>query len=901
MKYNIYLLSYNNYYNRQVKKLDTIQDYINGGYLIGTIPNCNFAMRDGIASDLIVNQSFVETQPDYVLIAERGEGGVETGVFSRWFVIDTEEIRGNQYSFQVKRDIWVDYKDIAMNSSYFIERGYVQSSNDLIFNNEEQQYSQIKKSQTPLYDETGCPWIVGYIPKKLNKTSETTIETVVRPDSADYVVSDITQWPYYQYVVSNPNHEYVYSDNLENAFRFIIQLPIQNITGQGTSYQMGYFGYSLKEKSIYGADVHDMKLLYPNAFTEQETGFGYFTDTQSQWENDVSDKNWYNTNYSNLNSYIEILNRTILNNQVGRLSGTNYTNAIAQFRAAYNIDVNTFTFIENNLNGKTIKDTSTGKVYTITLNDRVIDKLSYPSGFDQTALKGYIRNMLNLNFGSSYSPTMYGYVVNTKNSNDDDQIKCVWKLKQIQINLSEVGNARTYLPRDDDTSTTPITVYRNHCIDQVYDMFAIPYGSLEVKDGANTYTCNKDVGLAIAQAFVTTLGEVNGQSVVYDLQMLPYCPVREYIQSDGTFDITVSDNTKVRPIYFSVNDQQNLLPINYVFYCSNSKIDNITLLHKVNDNWTPYNVEVTDTKLQYNTEMYRLSSPNFASSFEFNAAQNGGVNSFKVSATYKPYNPYIRIRPEFGRMYGEDFKDGRGLILQGDFSVATMSNAWINYELQNKNYLNSFNREIQSMNLQNKIANTQDVVNAITGSVQGAVGGAVAGAMVGSAAGPIGTVVGGVIGGVAGGVSSAVGGGIDVQNNRKLRNDTISKAKTLFNYQLDNIKALPNTIRNVGCLTVDNVLVPVLEFYQASDDEIDTFNKKMQFYGMSVMKVGSVIDYINPIGETFVQGYLLRLISPEGVTEEADNHLAEELSNELQKGLYFSVEVQPQIIEQLAP
>ena len=878
MKYNVYLLSYNNYNNRQVKKLDSINDYIDGGYVLNVVQNVNFEMNDGISSKLIINQSYVDVEPDYILVEDISSrefdelNNLISSEFSRWFIIDSTLVRGNQYEFTVRRDIWVDHFDLCMNSTYFIERGYVQPSNDLIFNNEQQQFSQIKKSQTPLYDETGCPWIVGYLPKKINKSAETTIKSIVRPNSADYVVSDITLWDYYQYVTTNPDHEYVYSDNIEDAFRFMIQLPIKNITGQGTSYQMGYFGYSLKEKTTYGADVHDMKLLFPNTFTEQETGFGYFERTQAQWDDDVSDKNWYNTNYSNLNSYIQILNRTILNNQVVHFSGSNYTNALAQFRSAYNIDVNTFNYIENNLNGKTIKDTSTGKVYAISLTDRVIDKLEYPTGFDQTNLKNYIRSMLNLNYGSSYFPTMYGYVVNTKDSNDNDQIECIWKVKQIQINLTEVGNAETYLPQDDTESGGIITTYRNHLVDQVYDMFAIPYGPLEVKDGADTYNCNKDIGLAIAQAFVTTLGS----DVVYDLQMLPYCPVREYIQSDGTFDITTSDNTKVRPIYFG----DNLIPINYVFYCTNSKIDNITLMHKVNDTWTPYSVEITDTKLQYNTEMYRLSSPNFASSFEFNAAQNGGVNSFKFSATYKPYNPYIRVRPEFGRMFGEDFRDGRGLIIQGDFSIPTMSNAWVNYELQNKNYLNSFNREIQSMNLQNKIASENDIWQAVAGSVQGTASGAVAGGMVGGGYGAI-------AGAVIGGVSSVAGGIRDIENNRKLRNDAISKAKTLFNYQMDNIKALPDTIRNVGALTIDNVLVPVLEFYQASDDEIDTFNKKMHYYGMTVMKVGTISEYINPDEETFVQGELLRLLPPQGVNTEADNHLAEEISNELQKGLYI--------------
>ena len=184
------------------------------------------------------------------------------------------------------------------------------------------------------------------------------------------------------------------------------------------------------------------------------------------------------------------------------------------------------------------------------------------------------------------------------------------------------------------------------------------------------------------------------------------------------------------------------------------------------------------------------------------------------------------------------------------------------------------------MNLQNRIANENDIWNAVAGSFQGTVSGAVAGGMMGGAYGAI-------AGGVVGGAASIAGGVRDIHNNRALRNDTISKAKTLFNYQMDNIKALPDTIRNVGSLTVDNVLVPVLEFYQASDDEIDAFNKKMKYYGMSVMKVGSILEYLNPNEETFVQGELLRLLPPEGINTEADNHLAEEISLELQKGLYI--------------
>lgn len=880
MKYNLYLLSYNNYNNRQVKKLDSINDYNNGGYILNSVPNANFEYGDGLASQVIINSSYVNVEPDYLLvedIASRvidGEGHLVSSSFSRWFVIDSELIRGNQYQFTLKRDIWVDHFDLCMNSTYFIERGYVRDNSDLIFNNENQQYSQIKKSQTPLYDETGCPWIVGYIPKELNKTNDTTIESVVRPDSADFVVNGIANWPYWQYCSNNPSGTYLHSENaVDNPYRIVVQLPIMNVTMHGTSYQQAYFGYSLKEKTIYGADVHGRKISFPDTFIEQEDGFGYFNINQTEFNDWTDDKGWYNTNYCSQNMYIPILNRMILNQQT--FNGSDYNNAMALFRSAYNIDESTFNYIENNLNGRTIKDSSNGKIYTISLTDYVVDNAGVPVGWNTewTQLTGYLRNMLRLSIGNQYNQTSYGYTTHSDIAVKLGSVQCIWKYKTIQINLVEVGSANTVLPKDDVVSGGSTTIYRNHLADQVFDMFAIPYGSLEVKDGANTYTCNKDIGLAVAQAFVTTLGDGN----VYDIQILPYCPVREYIMNDGTFDITTSNNTKVRPIYFGSGNQ---LPVSYVFYCTYSKIDNITLLHKVNNNMVPYNITITDVKTQYNTEMYRLSSPNFASSFEFNAAQNGGVESFLFSATYKPYNPYIRVRPQFGRMFGEDFRDGRGLILQGDFSIPIMSSAWANYELQNKNYLNTFNREIKSLNLQNKIASENDIWNAVSGSIQGTVSGAVAGGMMG---GGYGAIAGAIVGGGA----SIAGGVRDIQNNRKLRNDTVDKAKMLFSFQMDNIKALPDTIRNVGCLTVDNVLVPVLEFYQASDDEIDAFQKKMQYYGMAVMKVGTILEYVKPGEETFVQGELLRLLPPNGINTEADNHLAEEISSELQKGLYI--------------
>ena len=80
-----------------------------------------------------------------------------------------------------------------------------------------------------------------------------------------------------------------------------------------------------------------------------------------------------------------------------------------------------------------------------------------------------------------------------------------------------------------------------------------------------------------------------------------------------------------------------------------------------------------ERKVKSETEMYRLCSPNYAASFEFNAAKNYGVTYIDIDCSYKPYNPYIHANPVFGGIYGADTNDARGLICQGDFSLPQSS------------------------------------------------------------------------------------------------------------------------------------------------------------------------------------------------------------------------------------
>ena len=216
----------------------------------------------------------------------------------------------------------------------------------------------------------------------------------------------------------------------------------------------------------------------------------------------------------------------------------------------------------------------------------------------------------------------------------------------------------------------------------------------------------------------------------------------------------------------------------------------------------------------------------------------GAFTGLNVDFTYLPYQPFIRIAPKFTGLYGSEYHDARGLILSGDFSLMYLSDAWVNYQTQNKNYQQIFNREIQTMEFQNNIANQNNRIQAIVGALSGATTGAMAGASVGG-------VAGGVIGGVVGGAASAIGGYQDIKNTKALQAEAIDYKQDLFGYQLGNVKALPNSIAKSTAYNIINKIFPIIEFYDCTEEERTIVAKKIAWNGMTVMAIGRIADYIN--------------------------------------------------------
>ena len=282
-------------------------------------------------------------------------------------------------------------------------------------------------------------------------------------------------------------------------------------------------------------------------------------------------------------------------------------------------------------------------------------------------------------------------------------------------------------------------------------------------------------------------------------------------------------------------------------------------------------------KLANECDVLRLVSQNYSAIFEFSPAKSGGVDGFLADCTYKPWAPYIHILPKLKGLYGDNFvaiDDARGLICGGDMSLPQLSNAWANYQLQNKTYQEMFDRQIKNMDVQNDInkqgALAQLILSPLTGGAASAAAGGQFGGMPGA--------IGGAIAGATVGLATSA---LDYKNTIKMMEENRQYSIDMYGYNLQNIQAVPTSLTKTSALTYNTRVWPFIEYYTCTDAERNALKDKIKYNGMTIMKVGQLNNYL--LGEdNFYKGQLIRL--PE---VRIDGHMAFEIYNELNKGVYL--------------
>ena len=792
----LYYLRFNNYFNRQL-----IMKYGTTWYRqlqIGFTPNVQlFNYGDGINTTQIVNtvqwNDVDDKAPDYCIVEDD-----TTLEYSRWYVIDWKYIRAGQYQATLKRDVLADNYDAIMSSPMLISKGYVTPSDSAIFNFEGQAYNKIKTSETLLYDETGCPWLVGYIPRDAFKDQAKEVTTSLI--SPFYNLSYDTLEAFYQ--------DYPYFKGMTNRTK--LKKLISNI-------------YNIR------GNINDVTAALNIAFVKLGP-IDY--NPQSFGENSLSNYIWDKTSIG-YTAFNHTFGTAYINSEYGisKKVYNSYINVMndleAAVKTAYSYDPAALNTLIN-LDGKVVRIGSAGsyKYYTINVGSETVQ--------EEVIAPASVYNILYQNIADG--------ILSPKNSNNNYVLAMTYDDFSYTLNEANVGVK----------VTIPKTADRNNLKDAPYDMFCIPYGEIPIyRDGVIAIQkTNKEAGLAAATAIASTLGD----ATLYDLQLLPYCPIRNLINSNDEIDYS-SEAKGIIDIYITQGSVSE--SVSKMFFCdSNTFSLNI-----------PLSLKVDNYKVENECNSYRLCSPNYSGVFEFNLAKNGGLDYIEVDCTYKPYNPYIKLNPNFKRLYGSDFNDARGLICGGDFSVDRISSAWANYQLSNKNYQNIFDREVQSIELQNKYARVQDIGNIIGGSLG-------SGLTVGGLTNPI--------AGVGVGIASAGAGGVDAYINDKLRKDQLDKTKDLFNYNLQNIQALPYSLAKSSSFNINSKYVPFLEFYTCTEEEKQTLLDKIKWQGMTIMRTGYIPDYLNTNSdETYIEASPIRLLIKE------DAHTAQEIAKELSMGVYI--------------
>ena len=961
------LLHYNNYFNRIIKKENTIADYKAADEYYKEASNINFNPGDGVATSLVLglgqNGSLFDGEEFDYLVAYETVDNI-SNIKSRWFIIELDRQRAGQYELTLKRDVIADNYIDVVNSPIFLEKGFINDVNDpLLYNSESMSLNQIKQLEIPLMDETKSGWVVGYIPSdafpKVEPAYDRVEKNVTIPMEADIEVNGLSSWGYWKYCSNNPNYKFM----ADNAGKRKVTVKIRSERK-----------YADSGRSVRCDMVTANYTFYPNStdagnYLQQNSG--YITTSTGT----LNYPQWYQ-DYGPVTFMQGTINASICGKIFDPVRNNNAFNTALNTVLGTGISIGDTSALRR-LQDKIIYDSSTSTYYRISIisisESNPITVTSSTTG-GQAALDA-LRNAMNYPTGAG--GTLQGTYTTFTASNSSTSYA---------IQLTNVGTS-FYVDLNSD---------RAHLNDSPYDMFCIPFSdTLKLRYDSTEFTCSKNVALSMATEIARDLGS----GTVYDVQLLPYCPNRTLVVNSGSpssvLDLTgvkydlikesVTNNPKSAVIWCTESTFQvpitveshvvefkptedapmqiktetyYAIPNNISSYTSRMGIgttsyDNI-IVYKVDkstnrvidynwyntveittddylniytkENWSQPEIHVDlhdyyfddyyfvfwiknvgfgaqnidklatkvriaqeysilnpgndalTRKLANECDVLRLVSQNYSAIFEFSAAKSGGVDGFLADCTYKPWAPYIHILPKLKGLYGDNFvsiDDARGLICGGDMSLPQLSNAWANYQLQNKTYQEMFDRQIKNMDVQNDVNRQGALAQAIVAPINGAAYGAAIGNKLGGGGG-IGTAVGATLGAIGGGVTA----GIDYANTIRMMEENRQYAIDMYGYNLQNIQAIPTSVTKTSALTCDTRVWPFIEYYTCTIKERDALSDKIKYNGMTIMKIGTLNEY--SLGEgNFYKGQLIRL------NLKVDSHMAYEIYNELNKGVYL--------------
>ena len=671
--------------------------------------------------------------------------------FTRWFVMNSERTRKGQTKFKLRRDLVAEEIEGIKDATSMVKQGYCEWGNVAFFNKEPISVNSIQKSKDYLIDGSVSGWLVAYLPKHTGDSSWE--DTVVK------------------FGTSKTNGQYSF-DSVSAAKTAMGELQ-------------SYIGGTMEVYQGVNSSAEQVKL----------NRYDYFLQNAGAWSPEVVTATNYHSRFygdsSKAKAAMKAGAQAIYSTLSARMTPSNCT------YKGYTSVMSTIT----KYNGTTFTDTSTGLVYkaTLSLVEESRDDI-YVSSNNNSDLY-----TLFLKAANGVDSTLGCYSPSVSNINWAPIRTRGAKNYRISVTVQQLS---------DTVYSWTIDKTRRQTKDAPYDCICMPYrndGSVAgYRIDDKLVTVDYEANMQLASALSAYYG-----SSVYDVQLLPYCPVQDLINS------TISGGMSVKSTTSGVNYKYDTTSKTIVFYC-----DTINTKFSKGKNISPQM-----EKIQSICNKYKLVAPNYSSEYEIPVFENGGIYHWNVTQTLIPYSPWIQIVPVFNNFNGTNLNDSKGLIVGGSLSITQTSSSWAEYIRSNSNYSQIFESQMAYQEYQQK---NSMISSALSAGSTALTTGITSGIMTGNVG----------VGAAAGFVSGAAGIA-DLFTQKEMNQKANEYKREQYNLQLGNIKSTPATISKVTSINSNFAVWPYIETDSCTDAEREIVRSYLKNYGMTINQVGQLENFMN--------------------------------------------------------
>ena len=621
---NIYLLKgIFNYFNRKIYFYESLEDYLDIAEDYEVKTEVNFNPNEGVNTSLIVSLDSAVNYFEYcyLLVTDKDDN-----IISRWYIKDATRNLSGQFTLTLRRDVVAESfasPRFINEAPIYVEKGILEETDPMIVNDEGMRFNQIKKQDfllaeqdDTLNEDDYIGYVVGYISNDAPlvnvsiPTSDTPSQTVnLTTISQDTGIPEST---------------------LQAMITGSAPVIVSDISFVYGTYTGGFPFFHFKTNII----------IPSNFLGDSIDKYGKYLNVVAAWEHAVALA-------PALGLAAQYFSYRLMDAVISNLASS-YSNQKTNFESVLQNDFPNEIIITNeqyeklkSYRGQVLS--YGGNYYDLDFsNDEITNHSEIViSKGENTYFDNLITNAISDAQGLEQEIEQY----------DGWEIYVNYQITNAHINLKSKGTA---------SFKASITTAHNTLEDAPYSMFVIPYGNITqtvYPDPAISIKYpSKNQVLKIASQLAIALGDS-----LLDIQLLPYMPQsREFLQlGNGQQIINLFHKTNHKD-YEAILDGSN----NYAGAILFPTISNFNLSLRY-----PLKIEHS-MKIDSQCCFYRLCSPNYNGVFEFNLAKDGGeILYFYADCTYKPHNPFIRITPQFSFLYGLNYKDGRGLICGGDFSL----------------------------------------------------------------------------------------------------------------------------------------------------------------------------------------------------------------------------------------